>query len=72
VGSRGAWECGRPVFCAFVSRSRYREGQATLDIGPNEVRTEQPCCYVVRRISFFTGLMSVCVRGLVALYGTLP
>jgi hypothetical protein len=71
VGSRWAWECGRPVFCAFVSRSRYREGQATLDIGPNEVRTEQPCCYVVRRISFFTGLMSVCVRGLVALYGTL-
>ena len=63
MGSRWAWECGRPVFCAFVSRSRYREGQATLDIGPNEVRTEQPCRYVVRRISFSTGFMSAYVRG---------
>src|SRR5580704_12822148 len=48
-------ECGRPVFCAFVSRSRCREGQATLDVGPNEVRTEQPCCYVARHISLVLG-----------------
>jgi hypothetical protein len=53
VGSRWAWNAGGPSSAHSSRGAAAGKGKATLDLGPNEVRTEQPGCYVVRQLSLY-------------------
>ena len=53
MGSRWAWNAGGPSSAHSSRGAAAGKGKATLDLGPNEVRTEQPGCYVVRQLSLY-------------------
>src|SRR5580692_11840100 len=53
AGSRWAWNAGGPSSAHSSRGAAAGQGKATLDLGPNEVRTEQPGCYVVRQLSLY-------------------
>ncbi len=63
AGSRWAWNAGGPSSAHSSRGAAAGKGKATLDVGPNEVRTEQPCAMSLGGSPCDCVLMSVYVIG---------